>query len=146
VGSGLAGLTAAYLLTKQTPENNDVEFDLHLFEKVWRGFCSTQLVANIRKIGFYAWNGFIFRFFTSRWTGKVVEGRRAYAIFSRRCDLLCLLRVDFAYLLFFIKAIIVSLSRYTNGSESHFMKQTSHIPSLFYPPPLRPNTDKSTRL
>lgn len=33
IGSGLAGLTAAYLLTEQTHQC-DVEFELHLFEKV----------------------------------------------------------------------------------------------------------------
>ena len=33
VGSGLAGLTAAYRLSK-TPRVKDVEFEVHLFEKV----------------------------------------------------------------------------------------------------------------
>ncbi|KAG9128229.1 hypothetical protein FRC07_002518 [Ceratobasidium sp. 392] len=33
IGSGLAGLTAAYLLTKSTSEGSDVEFDIHIFEK-----------------------------------------------------------------------------------------------------------------
>jgi 2-polyprenyl-6-methoxyphenol hydroxylase-like FAD-dependent oxidoreductase len=33
VGTGLAGLTAAHLLTKQC-EGNEVEFEVHLFEKV----------------------------------------------------------------------------------------------------------------
>ena len=34
IGSGLAGLTAAYLLTKPTPsQESDVVFDVHLFEK-----------------------------------------------------------------------------------------------------------------
>lgn len=37
VGSGLAGLTASYLLTKPTQES-DVEFELHLFEKVCRSY------------------------------------------------------------------------------------------------------------
>jgi protoporphyrinogen oxidase len=37
IGSGLAGLTASYLLTKQT-QQSDVEFELHLFEKV----CATS--------------------------------------------------------------------------------------------------------
>lgn len=32
VGSGLAGLTAAYLLSQKSSE--DVEFEVHLFEKV----------------------------------------------------------------------------------------------------------------
>ncbi len=32
IGSGLAGLTAAYLLTSS--KDADVEFDVHLFEKV----------------------------------------------------------------------------------------------------------------
>ena len=32
VGSGLAGLTAAYLLTQQ--QQGDVRFDVHVFEKV----------------------------------------------------------------------------------------------------------------
>jgi protoporphyrinogen oxidase len=34
IGSGLAGLTAAHLLTKPTSEDCDVEVDVHLFEKV----------------------------------------------------------------------------------------------------------------
>ena len=33
IGSGLAGLTAAYLLSRPTQES-DVEFEVHLFEKV----------------------------------------------------------------------------------------------------------------
>lgn len=33
VGSGLAGLTAAYLLTTARAED-DVDFEVHLFEKV----------------------------------------------------------------------------------------------------------------
>ncbi|KAG6854083.1 hypothetical protein C0991_010830 [Blastosporella zonata] len=33
VGSGLAGLTATYLLSKPVGEDSDVEFDVHLFEK-----------------------------------------------------------------------------------------------------------------
>lgn len=33
VGSGLAGLTAAYLLSN-APSSSDVEFEVHLFEKV----------------------------------------------------------------------------------------------------------------
>ena len=33
VGSGLAGLTAAYRLAK-TPRVGDVEFEVHIFEKV----------------------------------------------------------------------------------------------------------------
>jgi hypothetical protein len=37
IGSGLAGLTAAYLLVKPTQES-DVEFELHLFEKVCAAF------------------------------------------------------------------------------------------------------------
>ena len=37
IGSGLAGLTAAYLLTKPTPKSH-VEFELHLFEKVCAAF------------------------------------------------------------------------------------------------------------
>ena len=34
VGSGLAGLSAAYLLTKSRIESEDVEFEVHIFEKV----------------------------------------------------------------------------------------------------------------
>ncbi|KAG8705164.1 hypothetical protein FRC09_003119 [Ceratobasidium sp. 395] len=33
IGSGLAGLTAAYLLVKSRSEGSDVEFDVHIFEK-----------------------------------------------------------------------------------------------------------------
>jgi protoporphyrinogen oxidase len=33
VGSGLAGLTAAYLLTKPSESHAEVQFDVHLFEK-----------------------------------------------------------------------------------------------------------------
>lgn len=33
IGSGLAGLTAAYRFSK-TPNLGDVEFEVHLFEKV----------------------------------------------------------------------------------------------------------------
>ncbi|KAG8741545.1 hypothetical protein FRC10_002722 [Ceratobasidium sp. 414] len=33
IGSGLAGLSAAYLLAKSRPEGSDVEFDIHIFEK-----------------------------------------------------------------------------------------------------------------
>lgn len=40
VGSGLSGLTAAYLLAKENDrlrlEDSDVTFDIHLFEKVRR--------------------------------------------------------------------------------------------------------------
>jgi microfibrillar-associated protein 1 len=35
VGSGLAGLTSAWLLTRPM-KNRDVEFEVHLFEKVTR--------------------------------------------------------------------------------------------------------------
>jgi protoporphyrinogen oxidase len=41
VGSGLAGLTAAYLLTKPS-EQNEVQFDVHLFEKVSHLFCGNK--------------------------------------------------------------------------------------------------------
>lgn len=34
IGSGLAGLTAAYLLATARPEAPDVEFEVHIFEKV----------------------------------------------------------------------------------------------------------------
>lgn len=34
VGSGLAGLSAAYLLAKTRVEGEDVEFEVHIFEKV----------------------------------------------------------------------------------------------------------------
>jgi protoporphyrinogen oxidase len=34
VGSGLAGLTAAHLLSVAKPKNGNVEFEVHLFEKV----------------------------------------------------------------------------------------------------------------
>lgn len=34
IGSGLAGLTAAYLLTTPSSKDEDVVFDVHLFEKV----------------------------------------------------------------------------------------------------------------
>jgi microfibrillar-associated protein 1 len=34
VGSGLAGLTASYLLASANGNNEDVHFDVHLFEKV----------------------------------------------------------------------------------------------------------------
>jgi protoporphyrinogen oxidase len=35
IGTGLAGLTAAYLLTSaHGPENSNVEFEVHAFEKV----------------------------------------------------------------------------------------------------------------
>lgn len=47
VGSGLAGLTAAYLLTKPTDEESDVEFDLHLFEKVRHGLPCAKPVADM---------------------------------------------------------------------------------------------------
>ncbi|KAG9100834.1 hypothetical protein FS749_012553 [Ceratobasidium sp. UAMH 11750] len=33
IGSGLAGLSAAYLLAKSRSEGSDVEFDIHIFEK-----------------------------------------------------------------------------------------------------------------
>lgn len=36
VGSGLAGLTTAHLLSR-TPRHTDVEFDVHVFEKVCVG-------------------------------------------------------------------------------------------------------------
>jgi 2-polyprenyl-6-methoxyphenol hydroxylase-like FAD-dependent oxidoreductase len=34
VGSGLAGLTSAYTLSKQSENGRGVHFDVHLFEKV----------------------------------------------------------------------------------------------------------------
>jgi len=34
IGSGLAGLATAYLLTKPMLQEGDVEFEVHLFEKV----------------------------------------------------------------------------------------------------------------
>jgi protoporphyrinogen oxidase len=34
IGSGLAGLTAAYLLAKARPKAPGVEFEIHIFEKV----------------------------------------------------------------------------------------------------------------
>jgi microfibrillar-associated protein 1 len=40
IGSGLAGLTSAYLLNQKS-HDEDVEFDVHIFEKV----CGTILLA-----------------------------------------------------------------------------------------------------
>jgi predicted NAD/FAD-binding protein len=35
IGSGLAGLTAAHLLSTTEADSDDVAFEVHLFEKVW---------------------------------------------------------------------------------------------------------------
>ena len=41
VGSGLSGLTAAYLLSKTEPTSN-VEFEIHLFEKACASLTSEE--------------------------------------------------------------------------------------------------------
>jgi flavin-dependent dehydrogenase len=37
IGSGLAGLTAAFLLSSANSESGDVEFEVHVFDKVCNG-------------------------------------------------------------------------------------------------------------
>jgi hypothetical protein len=49
IGSGLAGLTAAYLLSKTRTQGSDVEFDIHVFEKV----SSTDTPGNVVNVAYF---------------------------------------------------------------------------------------------
>jgi 2-polyprenyl-6-methoxyphenol hydroxylase-like FAD-dependent oxidoreductase len=59
VGSGLAGLTSAYLLATFQPRPANIEFDIHIFEKVSLQSCmdaSVNPIFGLIVIG--AWDGF----------------------------------------------------------------------------------------
>jgi len=83
VGSGLAGLTAAYRLAK-TPTMDDVEFEVHLFEKV----CYNILRAKKRAHSFEYWcrhlhSGWIHIPFRLTYPAKASEGLMSLCAHSK---------------------------------------------------------------
>jgi len=86
VGTGLAGLTAAHLLKRPVGGSfEDVEFEVHVFEKVrfpnvyWR-------MLNCGK-GPFDWYGLFVHFTHSSWFEGRLAGRCTYAVISRRYSL-----------------------------------------------------------
>jgi flavin-dependent dehydrogenase len=83
IGSGLAGLTAAYALTKHSVvEEDGVEFEVHLFEKV---NAVSALAVNPSSMathtGVSTWHGLSVNIRTStRRYIKLMEDRCAYAV------------------------------------------------------------------
>lgn len=75
VGSGLAGLTAAYLLSKSS--TSDVEFEVHVFEKVsMTAICSRVTYIDQSDKGLLSWDGFLVHFDPS----SREEARMAYRV------------------------------------------------------------------
>ncbi|KAG5651815.1 hypothetical protein H0H81_007287 [Sphagnurus paluster] len=107
VGSGLAGLTAAYLLSQRNtntdtdtpPENaeGDVEFEVHLFEKVRGEGADVLQGANegmcLSYVGADARHGLLVRVPAGQGAAQQrVAGRRAHAVLPRRYACMPLLR------------------------------------------------------
>ena len=89
IGSGLAGLTAAYLLTTRSASgmdnDDDVEFDVHLFEKVsFISSCSFPRAVTMGRIVAVIRDGFGVGLFASSGATAGVEDRCTYAVVSRR--------------------------------------------------------------
>jgi predicted NAD/FAD-dependent oxidoreductase len=79
VGSGLAGLTAAHLLVSSRLDT-DVEFDVHLFEKV--RYIYSERFSSLYHPDCDSWYGLVV---CVNWQDRPgVENRRANAIFPRR--------------------------------------------------------------
>lgn len=57
IGSGLAGITAAFLLLSANHESSDVEFEVHIFEKVCNGKLSRINTLIMHSLGRYYWDG-----------------------------------------------------------------------------------------
>lgn len=75
IGSGLAGLTAAYLLSHNDREE-DVEFEVHLFEKVSK---VAELYLGCYFFSFsadeYVWDGCVVHIAAYTWdTGRLARG------------------------------------------------------------------------
>ena len=64
IGSGLAGLTAAYLLSEKQVVEEEVEFEVHLFEKVrFSESLRTRLSMFFSLEGRHAGHGCLFHLF-----------------------------------------------------------------------------------
>jgi flavin-dependent dehydrogenase len=86
VGTGLAGLTTAYLLKRPLEgDSADVEFEVHVFEKV--RFSYRLLAMLDRDKGPLDWYGLLVHFTSSSWLEGRLASRRTYAVISRRYSL-----------------------------------------------------------
>ena len=101
VGTGLAGLTAAHLLKRPLKgASADVEFEVHVFEKV--RFSYRLLAMLNRDKGPFDWYGLLVHFTHGSWLEGRLASRRTYAVISRRYSLYPpLLMTSMTYLLLF---------------------------------------------
>jgi hypothetical protein len=88
IGSGLAGLTAAYLLAQSSSEA-EVEFEVHVFEKVRTRESNPHAVCTDVFLVFVFGHGLVLHLTTHPRHKERMENRRAYAFVSRRYVCVC---------------------------------------------------------